>query len=113
MKSKQQGLTFLGLLIVGGLVAFFGMVAAQAFPGYIEYLAIEKAVKKAAGGTTVLEVQSIFDKAASIDAIGSIAGKDLEITKVNDKVLVKFAYQREIALGGPAYLVMKYKGSSR
>ncbi len=113
MKSKQHGITFLGLLIVGGLVAFLGMVAAQAFPGYIEFLAVTKAVKKASTGTTVTEVRSIFDKAAQIDDIGSIAGKDLDITKVNDKVVVNFSYQREIALGGPAYLVLKYQGSSR
>ena len=54
------------------------------------------------------EVRSIFDKAAAIDNISSITGKDLEVTKENDKMVVRFAYQREIHLAGPAYLTLKY-----
>jgi hypothetical protein len=54
----------------------------------------------------------IFDKTASIDTISSISGKDLEITKENDKVVVRFAYQREIHLTGPAFLTLKYSGKS-
>ena len=40
-----------------------------------------------------------------------ITGKDLEVTKEGDKVVVSFAYQREIHLAGPAYLTLKYAGS--
>ena len=55
----------------------------------------------------------IFDKAAAIDDIKSISGKDLDVTKEGDKVVVKFAYQREIHLVGPAYLLLKYSGQSK
>ena len=55
----------------------------------------------------------IFDKATEVDAISSIAGKDLVITKEGDKVVVSFAYQREIHLAGPAWLTMKYAGRSK
>ncbi|TNF57337.1 MAG: DUF4845 domain-containing protein, partial [Burkholderiales bacterium] len=41
------------------------------------------------------------------------AGKDLEITKQGDRVVVAFDYSREIPLFGPAYLVMKYQGRSK
>lgn len=112
-RHHQRGVTFLGLVIVGSMVIFGGITAAQVFPTYLEFIAVEKAVKKASAGTTVAEVQGIFDKATQIDAISSITGKDLSITKNGEKVVVSFAYQREIHLGGPAYLVMKYQGSSR
>ena len=72
-----------------------------------------KAVNKAKDGNTVAEVRSIFDKATAIDNITSITGKDIEVTKENDKVVVRFAYQREIHLAGPAYLTLKYAGQSR
>lgn len=113
MKRNQQGITFLGLIVMGGLVACVGVVGMQVFPGVIEYMAVQKAVKKAASGSTVGEVRGLFDKAAQIDDIHSLAGSDLEISKVGDQVVVSFAYQREIHLAGPAYLVLKYKGSSR
>ncbi len=113
LKRQQQGLTFFGLLIVGVLLAYAGVILAQVAPTYIEYLAVQKAVDKAATGSTVAEVRAIFDKAAQIDDIRTIAGRDLTVGKEGDRVVVSFAYAREIHLAGPAHLVMKYEGRSK
>jgi Domain of unknown function (DUF4845) len=113
LKKQQQGLTFLGLLVVGVLLVFAGVVVAQVVPTYIEFKAVEKAAQKAASGATVAEVRTLFDKAAQIDDISSISGKDLDIGKEGDRVVVSFAYSREIHLVGPAHLVMKYAGQSK
>jgi hypothetical protein len=115
MKSKKQqrGMTFLGLLVVGILLALGGVVFAQVVPTYIEYLAVQKAVDKASTGETVSEVRSIFDKAATIDNITTISGKNLEVGKEGNKVVVSYAYERDIHLTGPAYLVMRYTGRSK
>lgn len=113
LKQQQKGLTFFGLLIVGIVLAFSGVILAQMVPTYIEFLAVQKAVEKASAGTTVAEVRSIFDKAAQIDDIRTISGKDLDVSKDGDRVVVNFAYNREIHLAGPAYLVMKYEGASQ
>ncbi|MBT9552272.1 MAG: DUF4845 domain-containing protein [Hydrogenophaga sp.] len=112
LKQKQRGMTFFGLLIVGILLAFAGVTLARMVPTYIEFLAVQKAVQKASTGTTVAEVRTLFDKAAQIDDITSISGKDLEVGKQGDRVVVSFNYTREMPLMGPAYLVMKYAGSS-
>ena len=48
--------------------------------------------------------------APTIDDIKSVTGKDLDVTKDGDKVVVKFAYNREIHLFGPAFLLLKYAG---
>ena len=112
-KSRQRGLSFLGLLIVGGLLAVTGVIGAQIVPTVIEYQAISKAVNKAREAVTVAEVRSTFDKAAAVDNISSLSGKDLDVTKEGDKVVVSFSYQREIHLTGPAYLTLKYTGRSR
>ena len=58
-------------------------------------------------------MRSIFDKAAVIDNIKSITGRDIEISKEGDKIVVSFAYQREIHLAGPGYLTLKYAGRSK
>ena len=113
LRKQQQGLTFFGLLVVGILLALAGVVAAQVVPTYIEYLAVQKAVIKASEGTTVAEVRGLFDKSATIDDIRTISGKDLVVGKEGDRVVVSFAYDREIHLAGPAYLVMRYEGRSR
>jgi hypothetical protein len=46
-------------------------------------------------------------------SIVSVTPKDLEITKVNDKVVISFAYNKEIELMAPVYLLLKYEGRSR
>jgi Domain of unknown function (DUF4845) len=112
-KSRQQGITFVGLVVVGSLLAMGGVVAAQIFPTVVERQAIEKAVNRAAEGGTVVEIRGLFDKQASIDDIKSISGKDIEITKEGDKVVVSYSYQREIHLTGPAFLTLKYAGRSK
>ncbi|UUZ63091.1 DUF4845 domain-containing protein [Polaromonas sp. P1(28)-13] len=113
MKHQQRGISFIGLLFVGGVLACAGVLAAQVLPTVIEFQAITKAASKAKEGSTVAEVKSIFDKAAQIDDIKSISGKDLEVTKEGDKTVVAFAYTREIHMAGPAYLLLKYNGRSK
>ena len=69
-------------------------------------------VVEASSGSTVPEVRTLFDRAAEVDNITSMKAKDLEITKDGETIVVKFAYQREIHLAGPAYLTLKYTGQS-
>ena len=112
-KPRQLGISFVGLLFVVGVLASLAVLGAQAFPTVVEYQAILKASQKASEGHTVPEVRQIFDKAADIDDIKSISGKDLDISKNGDKVVVKFAYTREIHMFGPAFLLLKYAGQSK
>jgi Domain of unknown function (DUF4845) len=113
MKNQQRGISFIGILFVGGVLAFFGVIAAQVFPTLVEYQAITKAASKAKDGNTVAEVRSIFDKAAQIDDIKSVTAKDLDVSKEGDKTVVAFAYNKEIHIGGPAFLLLKYSGRSK
>ncbi|SDY11685.1 protein of unknown function [Variovorax sp. YR266] len=111
--AQQRGISFIGLVFVAVVLGCLGVVVAQVIPTLIEWQAIDKAVNKAKEGTTVPEVRAIFDRAQAIDDFQSVSGKDLEIKKVGDKVVVSYSYEREIPLFGPAYLTLKYKGQSR
>lgn len=110
--ARQRGISFIGLVFVAVVLACVGVVVAQVIPTLIEYQAIYKAANKAKEGSTVPEIRAIFDRAQAIDDFQSVTGKDLDIKKVNDKVVVAFSYEREIPLFGPAYLVLKYKGET-
>lgn len=114
MKHHQRGITFIGVVFVGIVVGVIGVVAAQVAPTYLEYQSIMKAAQRAAeSGTTVAEIRSSFDKSKAVDYFEAISGKDLDISKDNDKIVVEFAYDKEIHLAGPAYLVMKYRGRTK
>ena len=113
--SRQRGITFLGLVTLGIIVALLALVGFQVVPTVTEYMSIKKVVKKVAadGGSSVAVVKSNFDLVASADYITSITGKDLEVRKEGGEMVIYFAYDKEIHLFGPAYLVIKYEGSSR
>lgn len=112
-RARQSGISFIGLLFVVGVLACLGVVGAQVFPTVVEYQAILKAAQKASEGATVAQVRQIFEKAADIDNITSVLPKDLDVSKDGDKVVVKFAYNKEIHLFGPAFLLIKYAGQSK
>ncbi len=94
MKSKQRGLTFIGLVLIGVVVAVLALVAVQVVPTLIEFQSISKAAQRASEGSTVAEVRSRFEKSAVIDGFTSVKSRDLDISKENDRVIVKFAYER-------------------
>lgn len=114
MKQKQRGVTFLGVAFIGAIVAVVAVVAAQVAPTVMEYQAIMKAAQRAAeSGSTVVEIRNAFDKSKAADYFEAVSGRDLEISKENDKIVVEFAYNKEIHLAGPAYILMKYRGRTK
>ena len=114
MKSRQRGISFVGLVIWGSVIACVGVVVAQVAPTVVEYQTILKACNRAKDGNTVQEVKTIFDRAAEVDRIKAITSNDLEISKgAGEKVVIAFKYQEEIHLFGPAYLTIKYAGQTK
>lgn len=114
--SGQRGVTLIGLLFWAIVVATVALVAMKVLPSINEYFTIQRAVNKIAkeGGSTVPEIRNAFDRQKDIEySITSIAGKDLEVTKENERVVVKFAYDKEIELIEPVFLLIKYRGHSQ
>jgi hypothetical protein len=112
----QHGISLLGLLAWAVLIGLVALVALRVFPTVNEYMTIQRAINKTAdqGLATVPEIRAAFDRQRDIEySISSISGKDLQITKENGNVVIRFAYEKEIELGGPVYLLIKYEGHSR
>ncbi|MBA3596086.1 MAG: DUF4845 domain-containing protein [Methylibium sp.] len=113
---RQRGVTLIGLLFWAILIACLGLIALKVLPTLNEYFTIQRAVNKLvqSGGSTVPEIRTAFERQKDIEySITSISGKDLEITKENDRVVIRFGYDKEIELVEPVYLVIKYRGQSQ
>lgn len=114
MKRGQLGVTVIGMVLVGAVVALLVLLAAKVVPAVTEYMSIRKAVDRAAqSGTTVTEIRNAFERAKAADYFEAISGKDLEISKDGDRIVVEFAYDKEIHLFGPAYLLLKFRGRNQ
>ncbi len=115
-RGSQRGVTLFGLMFWAILIGVVALVALKVLPTLNEYFTIKRAVEKIAtsGASTVPEIRTAFDRQTDVEySIVSITSKDLMITKVNDKVVISFAYNKEIELVAPVYLLLKYEGRSR
>ena len=113
---RQRGVTLFGLMAWAIVIGFSALVVMKVLPTVMEYFTIQKAVNKIAqdGGTTVPEIRAAFERTKDIEySIQSISSKDLKITKENDRVVIGFAYDKEIELISPVYLLIKYEGRSK
>jgi hypothetical protein len=114
MLRSQRGLSLIGLLFVGLIVVFLLVIGFKVVPAVTEYIAIEKAIRKIdKDGTTVAQIRREFENYVIIDDIKSITGKDLEITKENDRVVISYAYSYPIPIMDNVRLVIDFSGSTR
>jgi len=115
-RARQRGVTLFGLLFWALIIGFGAYLVIRVFPTVNEYLTIKSAVEKIAAQqpATVAEVRTAFDRQKDVEySISSISGKDLLITKENDRVVVAFSYDKLVPIYGPVSLLIKYEGRSK
>jgi hypothetical protein len=116
VRGSQRGVTLFGLMFWAIILGFVGYVLVRTLPTVNEYMTIQRAVEKVAATqpATVNEARIAFDRQKEIEySIVSVTGKDLQITKENDKVVISFAYDKEVPIVGPVYILLKYEGRSK
>lgn len=115
-RRAQRGLSLIGLLFGGAVIALLALLVMKVLPSALEYNAIRSAITKIAteGGASARDYQVAFDRHAAIDDITAISGKDLVIEKnAGGQTVISFEYEKRIALFGPASLVIEYRGSTQ
>jgi len=115
-RGRQRGITLFGLVFWGILIGFTGYLLVRALPTVNEYLTIQSTVEKIAQSqpATVAAARQAFDKQKDLEySISAISGKDLVVTKEDDRVVIAYSYEKEIPVMGPVYILLKYEGRSK
>jgi hypothetical protein len=115
-QGRQSGFTLVGLLAWAVIISGLALVLMRVFPAFTEYRTIQSMVNKVAheGGGSVPAIRAAFDRMTQVEyGVTSITSKDLDISKENEEVVVKFAYDKEIELLDPVFLLIKFEGHSR
>lgn len=114
---RQAGFSTLGLMIwftILGLVAVFGL---RVLPVVNEYMTIKKVVQRIADSEAANEadVRRAFDKAKTIEyALNTLHSADLDVEiRGGQKIVISFAYDKEIEVADPVYLLFKFKSTTR
>ena len=116
LRSRQRGLTLFGLMFWAILIGFLAYVLVRVLPTINEYVTIQRAVEKIAATqpATVADARQAFDRQRDLEySISAITSKDLQVTKENDKVVIAFAYNKEVPIYGPVFILIKYEGRSK
>lgn len=110
---RERGVSMLGILVICVVIVLVAIGALKVVPTYLEFRSIKAAATAARdGGKTVLEIQKAFDRAATVNDITTISGKDLEITKEGNNIVVSFKYDKKVHLFYNVSLLIEYAGSS-
>lgn len=115
-QRRQRGITMLGLLFWSTLIVFAAVLLIKTVPTYFEYRQAQTLVNKTAiiGGNTVPDIRARFETLRQNDGtVDSMTSANLDITKENDRVVITFAYDKQIELFGPVSLLIKYRGRSQ
>jgi hypothetical protein len=109
----QRGVSLSGLIAILAVLAVFALVAMKVVPSVLEYNAAKSAIAAAkATNGSVQEMRIAFDKAAQINDITAITGKDLVIVRNGEQSEVAFAYEKRIPLVGNATLLIDYAATT-
>lgn len=112
--ARQHGLSLVGLIVASALIVGLAMLGIKTMPALLEYAAIKRAVAQAAQrSASPAEIRAAFEKAAAVEDITSIRGKDLEIGRQGDRTVVAFRYERRIPLVGNVTLLLDFDGEAR
>jgi len=87
----------IGLIILAALALF----AMKLIPSFMEFRTAKNAIQAVARekqGASLVEIRRAFDNRATIDAIESVKGTDLDISKQGNDVTISFAYRKEVPL---------------
>ena len=116
MRNRQNGLSLIGLLIVGALLAFVLLIGFRSVPAFTEYMAVQRAIKVVADegdqGASMSDIKRSFDRRAQIDDITTVSSPDLDIYKQGGKVVIDVNYERRVPIAGNVSLLFEFQASS-
>lgn len=83
MRSRQRGATFLGMVVIVGIIGFGLYGGIRLFPVYMEYMAVVRAMEQTAkeGFNSPSDARVALNRRWTIEDIKSIDPKDIEIKR--------------------------------
>ena len=116
--QRQKGLSLSGFLLWAVLLVVCALIAFRVGPPYMEFLTIQSQLKAVAndpegrnGARSV--VTDLFDRRAVIENINAVSGRDIQISKEGDRVVLSVDYSVCVPLVFNIRVCMDYNASSK
>ena len=118
MKHKSQsGLSLIGVMIGGAVLAALLLVGLKLIPVISEYMGVKRSMVAVVAGAnpqtaTVSELRSAFTKRALVDDVTTVTASDLDITKEDGRIVMSIEYSRKVKLFGNVSLLIDFSAST-
>jgi Tfp pilus assembly major pilin PilA len=115
--NKQQGMTFIGLVLVIATIIFLAVIGMKVVPAYIEFFGVKKIIKSISNDPKFNEMSkqdiiTSFDKGANIGYVSVIKGSDLVIAKGDSGNVVSATYQVTVPIVANASVLLDFNIST-
>jgi len=116
-RHRQSGLTIVGFVFVAAVVLSIAMIGFRVLPSYIEYFSVEKTLRQtlmnARDNPTLDQLRKDFDLKASADYIDSVRGRDLELTREGNELVLTASWTSTLNLVGNVSILLELEASAR
>jgi hypothetical protein len=115
-KNRQQGLSIVSTIIVGGFLAAALILGLKLVPVFTEYYAVKKdfnnVIKNTDPQAPATVFRNAFSKFAQIDDISSVDAQTIVVTKDSGRASLSADYQRSVPLFANVSLVFDFSVAS-
>jgi hypothetical protein len=113
MRSRQHGATFIGMVVIIGILGFALYAGIRLTPMYLEYMAVVRALQNTAkeysGGPTSADVLRVsLNRRWTIEDINSVQPTDIEIKRAGAGFTMRAWYRAEAPFIGNVSLVADF-----
>jgi hypothetical protein len=117
MRKNQFGMTFFGVVFIGGSILAVSILGMKMVPAYIEFFSVKNIITEigkdpAVAAMTPLEIRKSFDRRATIGYVTVIEGKDLEISKQPGGNVVSTSYSVLIPIVANVNILLEFQAST-
>lgn len=117
MPARQQGLSFSGFLFGAVILITVSIVGLKLIPAYMENATIKNLFVTIANdpemqGGTAGVIRMSFEKRTAIEDVHAITAEDIEINKVDGRLVLSASYAVKVPLVANVSLYLEFNPSS-
>ena len=114
MQHRQQGMTFLGILVLVIVVGAWVYAGIRLVPKYLEYMRVAATLEKVRDeydsnpGTTEFMLRKAVERHFDIEMVEIITSNDIEIKREGGTFTMRAAYDDTVPLAGNVSFLVEF-----
>ena len=114
MRSRQQGITLIGFLIVASLTAFMVVLTMRMAPVYFEYMSVKEAMEKVADEPGAFNappstIRNSLARYFDVSYVDTVKPSDIKLVRDRTGKWLVLDYEVRRPVAGNLYLVAVFK----